>query len=528
MKSIKWKRNGFALMAVAFALMVVVAVVGCGSSQQAGQGGNAGAASGEKRFVYGTTGYGSQMDDAGLNPHSAYSGWSAVRYGVGETLFKFNDTMEAEPWLATSYEFLDDTHVKIVLRDGVTFSSGRAMDGAAVKECLDDLVATHDRAPSDMKIAGIVAEGNTITIQTSEPCPALINYLCDPYGAIVDMQAGVTAEGNVAGTGPYVADTVSDTEITLHKNENYWGDKPKVDTVVVRAFSDTDALQSALQSGEVNATYGLAYSSYQLFNNDAYHVSDCFTSRVFFGQANYASPVMSDEAVRKAIAMSINKEAFVTALLSGRGQPAKGPFPATMKFGDDTVTTESYDPKAAAKLLEENGWVDTDGDGIREKGGQKLTVRWLTYPGRLELPLLAESAQASLKEIGMDVQVNSTANHTDIRKDTSAWDVYVSALTTAPTGDPEYFFGATCLSDSTKNFGGYRSQKLDELYAQLHKEFDPQTRAKLATQMSQTILDDHGYFFASFLQMGIVSQANVKGMAAHPCDYYEITVDLDV
>ena len=44
----------------------------------------------------------------------------------------------------------------------------------------------------------------------------------------------------------------------------------------------------------------------------------------------------------------------------------------------------------------------------------------------------------------------------------------------------------------------------------------------------ETILDDHGYFFASFLQMGIVSQANVQGMVAHPCDYYEITADLDV
>ena len=130
-----------------------------------------------------------------------------------------------------------------------------------------------------------------------------------------------------------------------------------------------------------------------------------------------------------------------------------------MKFGDDTVTTESYDPEKAAKLLEDAGWVDSDGDGIREKDGQKLTVRWLTYPGRLELPLLAESAQASLKEIGIDVQVNSTANHTDIRKDKSAWDVYVSALVTAPTGDPEYFFSATCLSDSTKNFGGYQSDE---------------------------------------------------------------------
>ena len=527
MKNIKWKKNGLAVLAVMLTAAIAFALAGCGGSSSSSNASQA-SSSGSKTFVYGTTGYGVQMDDAGLNPHSAYSGWSAVRYGVGETLFKFSDSMEAEPWLATGYELVDNTHMKITLRDGVKFTSGRAMDGAAVKECLDDLIATHDRAPSDMKISNITAEGNTITIETSEPCPALINYLCDPYGAIIDMRAGVTADQNVSGTGPYIAESVSDSEITLHKNEGYWGGTPKVDTVIVREFSDTDALQSALQSGEVNATYGLAYSSYQLFQNANYNIADCFTSRSFFGQANYASPIMQDDAVRTAIAMGIDKDGFVKTLLNGRGQTAKGPFPATMKFGDDTVTTESYDPEGAKRVLETAGWVDTDNDGIREKGGQKLTVRWLTYQGRLELPLLAESAQASLKEIGFDVQVNSTANHTEIRKDASAWDVYVSALTTAPTGDPEYFFSATCLSGSTKNFGAYKSEQLDALYSQLHIEFDADARAKLATKMSQTILNDHGYFFASFLQMGIVSQANVKGMAAHPCDYYEITVDLDV
>lgn len=70
-------------------------------------------------FVYGTTGYSEEMGDAGLNPHDNYSGWSCLRYGVGETLFKYNDNMEVEPWLATGYEFTDDNTVKITLRDGV-------------------------------------------------------------------------------------------------------------------------------------------------------------------------------------------------------------------------------------------------------------------------------------------------------------------------------------------------------------------------------------------------------------------------
>ena len=109
-------------------------------------------------FVYGTTGYSEEMGDAGLNPHDNYSGWSCLRYGVGETLFKYNDNMEIEPWLATDYEFTDDNTVKITLRDGVKFSSGRTMDGEAVKECLEDLIANHDRAPYDMKIDKIEAD----------------------------------------------------------------------------------------------------------------------------------------------------------------------------------------------------------------------------------------------------------------------------------------------------------------------------------------------------------------------------------
>ena len=199
----------------------------------------------EKTFVYGTTGYSEEMGDAGLNPHDNYSGWSALRYGVGETLFKYNDNMEVEPWLATGYEFTDDNTVKITLREEVQFSSGRTMDAEAVKECLENLVKVHDRAPSDLKIESMEAEGLTLTIHTTEPCPAIINYLGDPYGAIIDMEYGIQGEGgfaNVAGTGPYIATEVTPTQIKLEKNKNYWGGEVKTDHVTVRSFSDAGSL----------------------------------------------------------------------------------------------------------------------------------------------------------------------------------------------------------------------------------------------------------------------------------------------
>ena len=91
------------------------------------------------------------------------------------------------------------------------------------------------------------------------------------------------------------------------------------------------------------------------------------------------------------------------------------------------IMAESYDPNGAGSVLEAAGWIDSDGDGIREKNGRKLEIKWLTYPSRQELPLLAESAQATLKEIGIAVNINSTADHNSIITDMNAWDVYASA-----------------------------------------------------------------------------------------------------
>jgi peptide/nickel transport system substrate-binding protein len=376
----------------------------------------------------------------------------------------------------------------------------------------------------------IEADGQTLTITTKEPLPALMNYLGDPYGCIIDVDASDFDAGIAVGTGPYaVVDMVTDDHLTLVPNEYYWNGTPKLDELTIRTISDGNTLAMALQAGEIDAAYGMAYESYPLFENGNFQFSAIQTSRAFFASMNMTSPVIQDPAVRKAIAMGIDKEGFVAVLLDGHGVVGHGAFPDGFStFGGEHVTTEGYDPEGAKALLEEAGWVDTDGDGIREKDGQKLVIRWLTYPSRQELPLLAESVQATLKAIGIEVDINCTASRREFLADMTSFDIYASALVTAPSGDPQYFFTTSCLPGMSYNFGAYENEHVNDLMNQMATEFDTARRGELAIELQQAILDDNAYIFCSFLQMNMISKVSVSNYTAHACDYYQVTADLDI
>lgn len=512
------KSKKIAILAV-LTLGGAVLLSGCGGEQKQ--------ASKEKTFTYGTVAYGTYNENVGTNPHDTYVGWSTLRYGVGETLFRFKENMELEPWLAKDYQQIDEYTVKINLKDNITFSNGKKVTGEAVKACLEDLIQKNDRAPKDLKIESVTAEGRSVTIKSKEKTPALLNFLSDPYGCIIDMEAG-EKDKIVVGTGPYIPVSVKETEVVLKKNEKYWGDvKPKMDKIIVKAIADGDTLTMALQNGELDAVQGLPYASLELFNDTSKFVkSQADTSRVYEIDFNFKTPELQDIRVRKAISMAIDKEGFTRVLLKGQGSPAVGPFPADMAFGDTSVKATAYDIEGAKALLKEAGYTDTDGDGYVDKGGKNLELRYLTYTSRQELPLLAESAQAGLKKIGIKLNVNATDNYKTFRKN-GEYDMYANAFVTAPTGDPEYYLSTHLLTGGTYNYGFYSNAFMDALGNELHNAFGADARAKLGIRMAQLALDDCAYIYASHLKMTFVMKKGIKGFTAHPSDYYEIRPELD-
>ena len=110
------------------ACLAAALLTGCGG--KASEGG----AAAKKTMVIGDTTFNSENWEETVDPHRTYNGWACIRYGIGETLVHYTDAMELEPWLATDWTNDGGCTWTITLRDGVKFSSGRDMDGEAVKQ----------------------------------------------------------------------------------------------------------------------------------------------------------------------------------------------------------------------------------------------------------------------------------------------------------------------------------------------------------------------------------------------------------
>ena len=108
-------------------VMILGLLTGCGANQAATDtSAEDTAANSNKTMVIGDTTFNSENWEETVDPHTTYNGWACIRYGIGETLVHYTDTMELEPWLATDWENDGDLTWTITLRDDVKFSSSSA------------------------------------------------------------------------------------------------------------------------------------------------------------------------------------------------------------------------------------------------------------------------------------------------------------------------------------------------------------------------------------------------------------------
>lgn len=341
-----------------------------------------------------------------------------------ESLVEYHDG-EYQPCLATDWTVSEDgLTYTFNLRENVQFNDGTAFNAEAVKLYFDNMKSVIGTSANygqlDMLTTEITVDDEyTVSFHLSRPYYNVLNDLAMVMPRGILSAAAFNDDGSLnteylmthtPGTGPYMFESVNETatEYTFVKNPNYWGEEPDVDRFTVKVIPESKV--AAMRSGEVDFIIGsdtLDANSYQELSQTegiTGIISDFNFVTEFIALNDEIAP-LDDQNVRTAIQMAIDKESIAQNIYAGLRTAANSVMPADMPYCDATVTTPDYDMTGAIALLEDSGWVDSDGDGIREKDGKVLSFT-ITYPSTGVYDNVVLFFQSAMEELGIEIKTN--------------------------------------------------------------------------------------------------------------------------
>jgi len=279
------------------------------------------------------------------------------------------------------------------------------------------------------------------------------------------------------GSGPFVfGEWVPGSHLIVRANRRYYGDGPYLDEIVIKFIPDDNALVLQLETGEIdgidNAPNALLGAMGRLKGSRLYRNPALFNEHL---DLNCEHPVLRDRLVRRALALATNREELSEKVYSGVWIPAYGDdYPRSPYYTGAVEELNAFDPAQAAKLLDEAGWRDRDGDGIRERNGKPLRLSISTTTGNLNRERTELVLKDQYGKIGVDLSVKNYhfsemyASYDEggvLRRGTYEIALYAALMPPDPsTKDGTY--SASFLPPKGQNFTRIINERLTRLLAE--------------------------------------------------------------
>ena len=547
----KGSRGRITATLLAVGLIVIGAIATAALAQDTGTTGTTGA-SGE---ATGTTGgasdqnivftWGDTSEPTSLNPMVGYTGldfyfWTSSYHMLLDYDIDFG-TQELgaiESGLVTDISYSDDLmHFEYTIRDDMVWSDGEPLTAEDVAFTMNMYKDNHAYLPQGYltQIDGDVsAEGDTVVFDSKEPAGLYTGQ--NPYMYFYIVPEHVYSQldkpkqfENVpsVGSGPFYIDEYQVGEFVRMKQNPFWtGPKPAIDEIVYRIYRNDDALATALGTGEIDFAY---IDTPQIFNQlaDQPNVETMAGTIPSFSEIGFNTgsayqkadgfytphgdghPALQDVELRRAMRMAISSEELNEKVLLGYGVPGDTIIPPIsvpgarwQPEGEDLL---AWDIDGANQLLDDAGYEDSDGDGVREMPadstdpGRPLEFRYYVRTSDQTSIDSAPFVSEWLEQIGIKTEVQAVGSGRlgDIINagtyDMFSWGWYPDP---DPASELSYF---TCdqRPPDGKTYGNndsyYCNPEYDDLYQQQLTENDPEARMEIVHEMQKIYYEDAAY-----------------------------------
>jgi len=464
-----------------------------------------------------------------LNPYYTNMWFSSILQQLYNCwTWEYDDQNVPFPKLVTEIPSLDNggvsedgTVITLNLRDDLVWSDGTPLTA-------EDLVFTHQMItdprntvasvyPHDTLESVEAVDEHTVVMTFSEPFAPweasfwhgiLPKHVLEPVfeseGSIDEAEWNLLA---TVGCGPYVvAEWESGSYLRFVKNESYWLGEPNIEEIYLQFVPDDASQTAALIAGDADLGTFPPISDIPTLQAAGVTVvsqNGGFSEGWFFNFRDMASPGAKDLKVRQAVAMAIDREAIVNDLQAGLTVPAETLWDGIAAQGwvsPDIVPWE-YDPEAAKALLDDAGYTDSDGDGIREDAdGNPLTLIHGTTIREIRQDIQAVTQQM-LREVGINLEINSWDSDFFFGSYTDGSpamlgevDIQEWSDTTGSFPDPDHYYWLCSEVPNEENPWGVNSFGCDETLDRMLQEqstmIDPEERKAKIHEITKYIHDN--------------------------------------
>ena len=439
---------------------------------------------------------------------------------IYDTYSDMGPECEIVPRSAESMEVSEDGLTwTIKLQEGMSFSDGEPFNAYALADYYDWVMSTQI---SEWYMLTLFADSweavdeYVFQITTVEPVSTLPYYESlwlwplpgHIWGEFDDQSIWGFENNPPIGSGPYVlTEWVPGEYLIYDAREDYWAGPPPIDRIVMQVYSNWDGLVQALLAGEIDVTdYAIPPQFFDTLEGvpditvvekpPGYHYFLAFNMY----DGGFKHPAIEDPIVREAIDLATDKQQIIDVALLGHGSLCPTDWACSPSLGDvldPSLSVTPFDIAEANRLLEEAGYLDTDGDGVRETAdGQPLDFRFFYDVDNPSMDSITRMISGWLTQIGINLLVEGFETSTlwDTVLEVRDYDIALRFFLDEFDPSGAFDFYLSCWSadagSGALNESGYCNPELDDLTYQIITTIDPESRKQLSFEASRLLNQD--------------------------------------
>ena len=440
---------------------------------------------------------------------------------IFDDLLSRGDNLDVAPGLAERWEIPNSLTYIFHLHHGVKFHDGRLLTSRDVKWTFDSLLTGKIRSAKTSSYRFIdrieAPDDYTVIFHMKEPDAALLWNVSDGAIGVVPYNGGSEVAAHPIGSGPFKFITAeTDKEVILERNDDYWGDKPKLARVRFAIVPDTttEALELRKGTGDLSINSLTPDTVLTLEREPFLAVEHAPGTEIQYLGFNLRDPILKDARVRQAIAYALDRGPMIQYLLEGWAQPARSVLPPQSWAFNGNVPSYRHDPDRARNLLDAAGYPATNGVRFH------ITMKTSTVESTR---LMVAVIQQQLREVGIVLDIRSFEPATFLADVTrGAFQLY-GLRWVGGNQDPDifYVFHSSRFPPNGANRGRYFNPKVDALIDQARREVDPKIRKTIYAQVQSILADELPYIDLWYLDNVLVHNKRVRNLQLNPAGNYD-------